>query len=263
MKNFNLSTLFIGILTLLSVSQCEPEKDIDKEFYELRIYTLADDAQEAITDIYLEKAFLPALKRSNVKNIGVFKFKPEIQDSIQKIFVLYPIGSTNQLVQLKETLVKDSVLQKNGSAFLEAFHDTPPYERLEIVLLKAFKDMPFMRPTTVEGPKESRVYELRSYESSTEVLYRNKVEMFNDGGEITLFEDLGFNAVFYAEVLSGSRMPNLMYMTTFKDMETRDSLWKDFVDSDKWQELSNDPKYQNNVNKADIFLLYPTAYSDY
>jgi hypothetical protein len=58
-------------------------------------------------------------------------------------------------------------------------------------------------------------------------------------------------------------MPNLMYMTTFKDMETRERLWKDFVDSAKWQELSSDPFYQNNVSHADILLLYPTPYSDY
>ncbi|NNE02391.1 MAG: NIPSNAP family containing protein [Eudoraea sp.] len=265
MKNLNIGLLVLGTLSLLLISQCTVKRESKtlKDYYELRIYTLADDIQEERTDAYLENAFLPALKRNNVENIGVFKFKPEIQDSIQQIFVLYPIMSPNQLTQLTEILERDSILLKDGRQFLKAAHDTPPYERLEIVQLKAFKDMPFMRPSSLKGPREKRVYELRSYESPTEELYRNKVEMFNEGGEITLFEDLGFNAVFYAEVIAGSRMPNLMYMTTFKDMETRDTLWKDFVDSDTWKELSGDPKYQNNVSRADIHLLYPTTYSDY
>jgi hypothetical protein len=120
-----------------------------------------------------------------------------------------------------------------------------------------------MKPSPLTGPREDRVYELRSYESPTEHLYRNKVEMFNAGGEVSLFEKLGFNAVFYAEVLSGAHMPNLMYMTTFDDMEIRDELWRQFFDSETWKSLEKDPKYQNNVNHADIYLLYPTAYSDY
>jgi hypothetical protein len=36
------------------------------------------------------------------------------------------------------------------------------------------------------------------------------------GGEVPLFVRLGFNAVFYGEVIVGSHMPNLMYMTTFE-----------------------------------------------
>jgi len=234
-----------------------------EDFYELRIYTITDDSQEKQMDTYLEKAFLPALKRNNVHNVGVFKYKPEIQDSVKQIFVLYPIIGSSQFGQLTETLFKDSVLQKDGGRFLHAPHDSPPYKRLEVLLLKPFKDMPFLRPTAIQGPRENRVYELRSYESSTEALYRNKVEMFNEGGEITLFEKLGFNAVFYAEVLAGPRMPNLMYMTTFKDIETRERLWNDFVDSPEWKALSNDPYYKNNVSKADIMLLFPTEYSDY
>ena len=87
--------------------------------------------------------------------------------------------------------------------------------------------------------------------------------MFNAGGEVELFESLDFNAVFYAEVISGDSMPNLMYMTTFPDIKTRDAKWEAFFGSDKWGVLKNEPKYQNNMNKADKLLLYPTEYSDY
>ena len=87
--------------------------------------------------------------------------------------------------------------------------------------------------------------------------------MFNAGGEVKLFDDLDFNAVFYAEVISGSQMPNLMYMTTHADQATRDANWKNFVDSEVWSKLKVMPKYQNTVSRNDTKLLYPTEYSDY
>ena len=111
--------------------------------------------------------------------------------------------------------------------------------------------------------RSERVYELRSYEGGTEKLFRNKVEMFNQGGEIKLFDRLKFNGVFYGEVLSGSRMPNLMYMTSFENIEDRDAHWKTFGQDPEWKKLSGLPQYQKNVSKSDIILMKATDYSDY
>jgi hypothetical protein len=265
MRKIQLGSWFTGVITLLLLCQCSPKRqgEVNQELYELRVYKLADVSQEARLDSYLEKAFLPALKEQGIQDIGVFKFIPEMRDSVNQVFVLYPIRSSAQFAQLSDSVFADPAFREKAHSFIDAVHDEPPYERLEVILLKAFKDMPVMKPTTLKGNRDKRVYELRSYESPTEVLFRNKVEMFNEGGEIELFEELGFNAVFYAEVLAGSRMPNLMYMTTFKDKDTRDSLWKAFVDSSHWKKLKNDPYYANNVNQADILLLTPTPYSDY
>ncbi len=265
MKKFHLIALVPGILILIGFAACSPKKENPPReiFFELRVYNLADKKQEAELDAYLERAFLPGLKRNHVRDIGVFKHIPEIQDSLRQVFVLYAIEGLDRVSELRKTLTGDSVLLQNGQDFLQAPHDSPPYQRLEVILMKPFKDMPFLRPTSLEGPRDKRVYELRSYESPTEALFSNKVEMFNEGGEVELFEDLGFNAVFYGEVIAGSRMPNLMYMTTFTNMEIRDSLWNVFFESPKWKALINDPFYANNVNKADIFLLTPTSYSDY
>jgi hypothetical protein len=84
--------------------------------------------------------------------------------------------------------------------------------------------------------------------------------MFNQG-EVELFDRLGFNAVFYGQVIAGSRMPNLMYMTTFENRTVRDEHWKTFGSDPEWKKMSSDPKYQNNVSKIDIIYLRPTAYS--
>jgi hypothetical protein len=79
---------------------------------------------------------------------------------------------------------------------------------------------------------------------------------------VGLFKRLGFNAVFYAEVMSGSRMPNLMYMTTFPNKASRDEHWKAFTTDAQWLKLKGMSEYQNNVSKIDIYFLHPTGYSD-
>ncbi|WP_229725069.1 NIPSNAP family protein [Hymenobacter baengnokdamensis] len=85
--------------------------------------------------------------------------------------------------------------------------------------------------------------------------------MFNAGGEIRLFNRLGFNGVFYGEVVFGSNMPNLMYMTSFKSMPDREAHWKAFSSDPEWLKLKALPQYQHNVSHTDITFLRPTAYS--
>jgi hypothetical protein len=235
----------------------------NEEFYELKTYILKNDDQEKRMDQYLEKAYLPALKRMGIEHVGVFKVRADKYKMSDKIYVLIPYSSLEQFESTDAILALDKTHLTAGADYINATFNSPPYERIGSVLMRAFPDMPKMKPTTVEGPRKDRVYELRSYESPTETLYKNKVNMFNEGGEVELFESLGFNAVFYAEVLIGNHMPNLMYMTTFPNREKRDALWKNFGESKKWKEISAMEKYQNNMNKADIDFLYPTEYSDY
>jgi hypothetical protein len=139
----------------------------------------------------------------------------------------------------------------------------PPYARIENILLKSFPLAPALIQPKLAGPRNERVYELRSYESATENIFVNKVKMFNEGGEIALFKRLNFNAVFYASVIAGSRMPNLMYITSFENMADRDAHWKTFSADPEWKKLSSMPEYQNNVSKIDITFMRATAYSDY
>ncbi len=87
--------------------------------------------------------------------------------------------------------------------------------------------------------------------------------MFNDGGEKALFKRLGFSAVFYAEVLSGSHIPNLMYMTSFDNKAARDAHWKIFGDYPECKKLKEQPRYLNNGSKVDGILCHAAAYSDF
>ena len=146
--------------------------------------------------------------------------------------------------------------------YSNAAYNKPPYTRLETIILTAFATRPQPLQTKLTGDRAKRVYELRSYESPTEALHYNKVRMFNSG-ETDLFDRLGFNPVFYGSVVAGSHMPNLMYLTTFNDKADREKHWDAFGKDAQWKDLSSRKEFQNNVSKADITFLYPTAYSDF
>jgi hypothetical protein len=134
---------------------------------------------------------------------------------------------------------------------------------METIILKAFALSPVMKLPELTSPKNERVYELRSYESAGEAIFRNKVRMFNEGGEMDIFTKLNFNAVFYGEVVAGSQMPNLMYMTTFENRADRDAHWAAFSSDPDWKRLSSLPEYKNNVSHADVTFLRPADYSDF
>jgi hypothetical protein len=234
-----------------------------QEFYTIRVYQLKDAQQETRVDKYLETALIPALHRQGIADIGVFKPVGNDTAAVRRIYVLIPLKSLDQYTNLPATLAKDSRYLADGSDYLNAPYDSPPYVRIESILLQAFPDMPHhTAPGGLKGAPAERVYELRSYEGPTEKYFANKVQMFNAGGEIPLFLRLDFHAVFYASVLSGAHMPNLMYMTSFGNMASREQHWKDFVADPVWKKLIADPQYQHNVSHIDIVFLHPASYSD-
>jgi hypothetical protein len=232
-----------------------------QEYYQIRIYQLKNKQQEERVDKFLETALIPALNRAGISRVGVFKPLGNDSAAIRMIYVLIPIGSPDQWLKINQQLEKDKQFATDGNDYLDAPYNDPPYQRIESILLKAFPDAPRFGVPDLKNPAGEKIYELRSYEGPTEKIHANKVRMFNAGDEIGLFKKLGFNAVFYAEVISGNHMPNLMYMTSFENMESHDQHWKNFVGDPVWKTLSAMPEYQNNVSHIDIVLMHPTTYS--
>jgi NIPSNAP len=255
--------LLITFLAFLSLPSFSQKKTDTREFYEFRIYHFTSQEQGGQINTYLEKALLPALHRQGIKNIGVFTALANDTAAVKDIYVLTPYPNLNAKLKSDNQLLSDKVYLEAGKEYIDASYDKAPFSRFETILMQAFRDAPVLQKPALSGARDKRVYELRSYESATEKIYRNKVEMFNEGGEVALFKRLGFNAIFYADVIIGPRMPNLMYITSFEDQASRDAHWKTFVDDPEWKKLSSMPQYQKNVSKADIIFLRPTAYSDY
>lgn len=254
--------LCLCVAVTLLFSFTAAAKPPQREYYEIRVYHVKDAAQEGIVDQYLQQAFIPALRKAGISKVGVFKPVGNDTAADRRVYVLVPYRSLDQFVQLPHQLEADKQHATSGAAYVDAVYNAAPYTRMESILLQAFTGQPQLQLPALKGPKAERVYELRSYESPTEKLYRNKVQMFNKGDEVGIFKRLNFNPVFYGEVLSGSRMPNLMYMTTFDNKAARDEHWKAFSSDPAWKQLLAMPEYQHNVSHSEIIFLYPAEYSD-
>jgi len=252
-------TLTLLAVAITFIAQAKPPK---QEFYEIRIYQLANADQEKRVDAYLKDALIPALHKAGSANVGVFKPVGNDTAAVRKVYVFVPYKSLNDLDEIDNKLSKDKAYGTAGDDYINARHDSAAYTRYSRIILKAFSGHPQLTPSKLTGNKSDRVYELRSYEGPTEKYYRKKVEMFVKGNEIEIFDRLNFNPIFYAEVLAGTAMPNLMYMTSFENKQSRDEHWKSFGDDPAWKKLSGDHQYDNTVSHIDITFLTPTEYSD-
>ncbi|MBA2745388.1 MAG: NIPSNAP family protein, partial [Flavisolibacter sp.] len=221
------------------------------------------EAQEKVLHEYLENALLPALHRLKIYNIGVFSAITNDTAKLKSLYVLIPFRNWDAIEKLASKLSADLRYQVAGTTYINSYTQSPPYTRMERILLRDFSGAPAMQLPKLIPDRNERVYELRSYESVTEKIFQNKMHMFIEGGETEIFNRLHFNPVFYGEVLAGSKMPNLMYLTSFENMADRGAHWKSFGNDPAWKKLSAMPFYQDNVSHIDIILLHPTAYSDY
>ena len=252
------------IAGFIVISSTVTGKDRKKDFYQIKIYNLKNNEQVTAVDQFLKTAYLPAMHRAGINKVGVFKPIANDTAQVKKIYVFIPFTSINEWQNLSNILDKDVFYQSASKEYTDAAADKKPFERIESILLEAFPMHTHFEMSQLKSPVTERIYELRSYESPTEHLHKTKVRMFNEGGEITLFKRLHFSAVFYASVLSGSKMPNLMYMTTFENMAEHDAHWKAFGNSPEWKSLSAMPEYENKVSVShiDSILMHPTEYSD-
>lgn len=262
---FSAKSLRVTLLsTILTLCLCSyTDKKPSAEYYQIRVYHFSNADQEKLLDEYLSKAYLPGLHKAGIKNVGVFKLLGNDTLADKKLYVFFSASSLDKITNLPSQLAKDAAYNSAAKNYMDAEYNQAPFVRMENILLKSFRLAPQMKLPGLTNDKKERVYELRSYEGPTEKLYIKKVEMFNEGGEIALFQRLDFNPVFYAEVLSGSRMPNLMYMTSFKNSAERDAHWKTFGGDPEWKRLSALPEYQHTVSKADVMLCGATDYSDF
>ena len=252
--------IFIIPVLIALIASCTPADP--EEYYELKIYRFETAEQEARLDHFLESAYLPALHRAGVENVGVFKLREQGNEPDSIILILVPFNSLGEYIEVPGALKKDDKYLEDGKDYIQSPHHSPPYTRIETMLLKAFSGTPRLVVPDLNSPRQERVYELRSYQGATEQLYERKVEMF-DLGESALFKELGFNPVFFAKVISSSQMPHLMYMTTFSDTTSQQERWNAFRIHPDWLEMKEIERYKNTVSDITRYLLYPTPYSDY
>lgn len=219
------------------------------EFYQLRKYTLRNGPQLVLTQGYFEKALIPALNRLEMGPVGAFKL--DIGPETPSYYVLIRSGSAEALVTLDGRLGSDAEYVKAAAGFLDSPASSPAFERSERTLLAAFSGWPKL---TAPKPR-NKIFQLRTYESPSQVAHTRKMQMFNEA-EIGIFTRTGLNPVFFADTLIGTRMPCLTYMLTFADMAELTAHWAAFSADSEWKELSHRPGNTNAELVSNISNVY-------
>jgi hypothetical protein len=208
--------------------------------------------KNSVRDFY-KNAAIPALKKMGISPVGVFNVKFGPNDPTLHVFI--PHKNIESFLNLPAMMLDNVDLMKAADEFLNSPMSDPSYVRMEKTLLKAFKNFPMINVPTAMMGNNSRIYELRTYESHNIKKAKKKVEMFNEGGEIDIFNKTGFTPVFYGETLAGTMMPCLTYMLAFNDMDERDKCWSAFGNSPDWKKLAAEDQYKDTVsNITDVFL---------
>lgn len=229
-----------------------------REYYELRVYRLKEGGDHTALDGYLEKAAIPALNRIGIKPVGVFT-EPEAKDG-PALYVLIPHPTLDCFATAAVRLNADQEYLKAGADYLQLPKSNPGFARIDSWLMLAFAGMPKLELPSYCQEKKNRIFELRTYESHSEVKAQNKVEMFN-AGEIDVMHEVGLGPIFYGQVLLGRDLPHLTYMTSAESREAHKKHWDAFGSHPTWKKLIGDKQYADNVSKIVSRFLTPTSYS--
>jgi hypothetical protein len=82
--------------------------------------------------------------------------------------------------------------------------------------------------------------------------------MFEHGGELALFREIGLNPIFFGEVVAGKRMPCMMYMVGSSSLEKHREAWRTFGSHPTWRELRNDPEYKDTATDNENVVVTPS-----
>jgi NIPSNAP len=243
-------------LTSGGVASAQEGKTAARDYYELRFYQLTNGSKVKLMHRFLREAAIPALNRLGIMPVGVFNTM--VGPISPSLYVLLPHPSMESVATLEERLRADAEYVKSGTECLSAPASDPVYVRYESSLMKAFG----CHPRITAPPKGKRMFELRTYESSSKNYNLNKVEMFCSG-EVEIFIRSGFHPVFFGEKLIGDRMPNLTYMLSIGSMEERNKAWAVFGSDPQWKKLTSSPKFSSGPNVVNItnYFLTPAPYS--
>ena len=229
-------------------------------YYELRRYQLVDGPQKKICDAFFQNAFIPAVNRLGITPVGVFNLT--VGPGTPVMYVLLPSASVEALVNLEAHLANDAQYMSAGTPFLSAPAVAPAYQRIESQLMIAFEKIPGITLPAATATNAARVFELRTYESPSDLDHKRKVEMMQSGEEL-IFGKAGFTQVFYGDTLIGGHLPNLTYMLSFENLAARDQHWTAFGTNPDWKTMQANPRYafENIVSNISNFILTPAAYS--
>jgi len=218
-------------------------------------FEVLNNSRRGPLESFLKDVVVPGLNKLGCSPIGVFR--PKYGANGTNVFMLVPHKTIESFLTAWDQLEATPAYRRAADTEM----DSPLYERMESSLLSTFSHMPKVEvPEAIDG-ESSRIFEIRTYESHNRLKATLKIEMFNEGGEIEIFREVGLHPVFFGKTLAGPLMPNLVYMLGFKDMAERDANWKKFGSNPSWNQLKNVEKYKGTVSAISDNILVPTRFS--
>ena len=239
-RQFLAASLAASAAALARESDAQLTGARSREFYQIRRYSLVSGPQTKLTENYLAGALIPALTKMGMGPVGAFRLEFGAETPVYH--VLIPGNSSAALTELDLNLAKDAEFLKAAEPFWSAPATVPAFNRVEYTMLAAFEGWPKLVSPPSSAEKAKRIFQLRTYESSSYKDHVRKVEMFNSG-EFEIFKNAGCNPVFFADTLVGTRMPSLTYMLSFANTAELDARWDVFRNDPAWKKLSADPRY--------------------
>jgi len=259
-RNF-LTTAGLTSLLPFSAFASSSRKEEQQQYVELIKYHLPLGENRNLVEEFYSNVAIPVLSDMGVGPVGVFR--PKYGMSQPTLYVMIQHKDLESFSTLSDALMENKVFWDEGASFLNTELSNPKYIRIEKILYKNFKYLPSIEVIKDKMDNGSRIYELRIYESHSLKAAKKKIDMFNEGGEIEIFQKTGLNPVFFGETLAGPMMPNLTYMLVFDNMEARDKNWQVFVNSQEWKTLSADVQYKDTVSNISDIILSPAACSQF
>ncbi len=224
------------------------------EYYQLRTYTLRNGPQTALVQGYFERALIPALGRMGMGPVGAFKL--DVGPQTPTYYALIPAASAEALATLDARLGADAEYVKAAGGFRDAPAAAPAFGRAERTMLGAFAGWPKLTaPKPEDGKLPKRIFQMRTYESPSQVAHTRKIAMFNEA-EIAIFVRNGLAPVFFGDTLLGARMPSLTYMLTFADVAELTAHWAALSADAAWKELRARPGNTDAEIVSNISNLY-------
>ena len=223
---------------------------VARQWYELRRYRVRVGTMRDTTRAYLRDALVPALGRLGIGPVGVFDVTVGEPPTA---VVLIPHATADAAATLWSRLAADAEYTKLAAPFFDAPADRPAFDRIESSLLQAFEAMPKIEVPDTSKP---RIFELRRYEGPSEAASLKKIEMFDSGGELTIFRKVGFRPVFFGQTVFGNRLPQFEYMLTYADLAERQVQWAKFIADPDWKTLSSKPEYRDAMIMSGATATY-------
>lgn len=228
------------------------------KYFLLEQFYLKNGTQGARMASYMQSGVMPAAKRLGIPAPMVV-LEALVAAHMPQVAVVTPYASVEEMQAARKKRLGDAQWQAALAEWEKG--DEAPYEHYSEVLLEAADYQPAL-PAELPKQEAPRVFELRVYHSPTERQLKALHERFA-GPEIQIFHRCGIRPVLYSSTLVGPAKPNLVYLTPFDSLASREKAWAAFGADAEWVKVRAESiaKHGQISSVSQISLYRAAGYS--